>query len=215
MDTETLIREFPRLYHLAWESSWPSIEEHGLLCARDLLTLYGVNEGRSSELTMQRRPECVRIAGPGLAEAVLRDQKPMSDRRLAGALKGMELPEWYTILSSMVFFWPTRARVKTMLSAYRGVRHDMIVVDTGKLVRAEEQDLRLSAINSGATRPFAWPRGRDTFRTIGEFPFEERRRAVGRQGAIAEVCAVGSVERIADYVAKVVTVSADDVDHNW
>ena len=217
MDTATLVREFPRLYHLSWESSWPSIRQHGLLCARDLLELYRVDPERSAELTTQHRPEWVRIACPGLQDAVLRDQKPMSDGGLRRALVDMEPPEWYAVLSSMVFFWPTRARVKTMLSAaaYRGMRHDLIVVDTEKLVGAEEERIWLSAMNSGATRPYPWRRGRETFLRIGDFPFEERKRKAGARGPIAELCVDARVARIKDYVVKVVTVSAEDVDEKW
>jgi hypothetical protein len=33
-------------------------------------------------------------------------------------------------------------------------------------------------MNTGATRPFAHERGRDTFCTIKNYPFQQRRRAV-------------------------------------
>jgi len=64
---------------------------------------------------------------------VLRGQKPLTDGRLGRALLDSIGPrQWYGRLNSMVFFWPTKKRLKTMLSApaYKNVEHDVLLVDT-------------------------------------------------------------------------------------
>ena len=78
---------------------------------------------------------------------MLRDQKPMTDEGLERALRGKATPEqWYELIKSMVFFWPTTKRFRTMLSAraYENLKHDVLVVDVRELVRLEGSNIRLS-----------------------------------------------------------------------
>ncbi len=211
---EDLCRHYPVLYHIAWGGSWPSIEEHGLLSTKALLKLYGKEEEEISELTQSRRAHWVAIDCPGRPPAVLRDQKPMTDEGLRRALPGSVEPrQWYELINSMVFFWPTTARLQTMISAsaYRAVEHDVLVVDTRTLVRLAEADLRLSRMNSGCTKPMPHYRDLGLFKRIAEYPFEERRKKAGVGKAIAEVCVVDGVEGIAEAVVDVESGLARDV----
>lgn len=204
---------YPRLYHMAWDGSWPSIREHGLLSTQRLLQLYGLDERRVRKLTREHRPHWVDIEGSGLPTAVVRDQKPMSDDGLRRALQGRaELNEWYGLLSSMVFFWPTKDRLLRMMGAgaYVGMRHDLLIVDTARLVDANVDSVRLSPINSGATRPIPHPRDLSLFKTIAEYPFEDRKRRYGLGSAVAEVCVVGAVENIEDCVLDVASVTLSE-----
>ena len=162
MRPEDLSRHYPVLYHIAWGGSWPSIEEHGLLATKALLQLYGKSDDEIFQLTQARRAHWVPLDCPGRPRAVLRDQKPMTDEGLRRALPDSVEPwQWYELINSMVFFWPTRARLRTMISAsaYKAVEHDVLVVDTKTLLRLEEEDIRLSRMNSGCTKPMPHPPG--------------------------------------------------------
>jgi hypothetical protein len=85
--------------------------------------------------------------------AVIRDQKPMSDRSVCRALvgSGLKPADWYRELNSRVFFWLSEERLNTLMNAraYRRERHTLFVVDTMRLVERHEHRIMLSAINSG------------------------------------------------------------------
>ena len=215
MRPEELVDGYPRLFHIAWEGSWANIREHGLLSTKALLDLYDVDGGRVEQLVSERRPHWVEVQRDGLAKAVIRDQKPMSDEGVRRALgEGVPLQEWYRLLNSMVFFWPTKKRLLTMMGAeaYRGMRHDLIVVDTQRLLDLKEDGIRLSPMNSGGTKPFPHPRSLDLFKSIPDYPFEERVRKCRLQGAIAEVCVLDRVEELAACTLEVRTVTQEEAD---
>ena len=214
MRAEELVEYYPRLYHMAWEGSWQGIREHGLLSTRALLELYKVGESVADRLVYRHRPHWFEITREGFPRAVIRDQKPMSDNGLRRALGGTAtLRDWYGLLNSMVFFWPTKKRLKTMMSAgaYEGLRHDLIVVDTGKLVEQKADSIRLSPMNSGATRPFPHPRNLDIFMSIADYPFEEKLRRYRLEGAIAEVCVLDGIEQIEACATRVATVTVEEI----
>lgn len=214
MRPEDLWRHYPVLYHIAWGGSWPSIEEHGLLSTKALLALYGKDEEEIARLTQSRRGHWVPIDCPGRPPAVLRDQKPMTDEGLERALRGTAEPwQWYGLINSMVFFWPTKDRLETMITAtaYKEVKHDVLVVDCETLVGLEKPNIRLSRMNSGCTKPYPHPRDMDLFKRLEDYPFRERPSPSVVAKAVAEVCVVDRVERVAEAVHKVVRGSADDV----
>lgn len=214
MRSKDLWHHYPVLYHIAWGGSWPSIKEHGLLSTKALLHLYGMGENEIAKLTRSRREHWIPINCAGRPRAVLRDQKPMTDEGLVRALRGTAEPsQWYDLINSMVFFWPTKARLKTMItaSAYKNVKHDVLVVDCETLVRMEHSNIRLSRMNSGCTKPMPHPRGMGLFKRVEDYPFPERPSASVVAKAVAEVCVVDRVERVAKAVLKVVRGSADTV----
>lgn len=205
MESADLVRRYPRLYHMAADESWESIAERGLLSCTALLDLFEVADARRSEIEAERRPESVVIDHPDVGIAVIRDNKPLLEGRLAGCLQdGMTPTDWYRLLNRRVFFWPTRKRVDTLLAAaaYRDAPQIVISVRTNDLVVAHGDRITLSAINSGATRPFAWPRGASTFLSIEDFDWEARRRR--GQSAIAEVAVDYAVGNVIDVVERVV-----------
>ena len=205
MRPEDIWQQYPVLYHIAWGGSWPSIEKYGLLSTKVLLQQYGKSDEEIAKLTKARRADWVEIDCPGRPRAVLRDQKPMTDEGLRRALpESVEPWEWYELINSMVFFWPTKKRLKTMISAaaYQSVTHDVLVVDTRTLVQLEEPKIRLSRMNSGSTKPMAHPRDMNLFKPFEAYPFEARRRR-GKEGAVAEVCVVDGIEKIRDAVVDV------------
>ncbi len=214
MQPQDLWQHYPVLYHIAWGGSWPSISEQGLLSTKALLRLYGKSEHEIRELTQTRRQHWVEISCSGRPKAVLRDQKPLTDEGLRRALSDSVQPsQWYDIINSMVFFWPTKKRLKTMISAlpYREVEHDVLIVDTKTLVHLEQVDIRLSRMNSGSTKRMAHPRDLDLFKRIEEYPFETRLQSYGRERAVAEVCVMKRVDRIQEAVTDVKRGFAPDI----
>jgi len=214
MKIETLIENYPRLYHMASEGSWPSIQKHGLQCTRALLDRYNIAGGQRDRILRQHRPECVDISSPKYPKATVRDQKPMSDKGLSKALGGSCTPsEWYEILNNRVFFWLTEERLKTMLGArpYKNSKHDVLTIDSKKLISDYAGQILLSGMNSGNTKPFPHPRTPELFKPIDEFPFEERRKTRSLRNAIVELTVPDGVPNIADYVLSVKTISIDEL----
>jgi len=189
---------------MAWKSSWPSIRRHGLLSTESLLDLFEIaGKGRAALLT-SKRPNSVPIKHRRHGTVVIRDQKPLNDRKLAGSLTGgVTLPQWYRMLNERVFFWLSEDRLMTLMGAdaYRDEAHDVLVVRTAPLVRDYRRRIRLTAMNTGATRPMAFPRGTETFQRIRDYPFADR---VGRRlEPIMELTVLDGVPDIRRYIERV------------
>ena len=236
MRSEQLAEFYPRLFHMAWQGSWENICKYGLLSSQALVELFELIPEQGGLLLQNHRPEWVKISCAGLGTATVRDQKPMSDKlkpevasnRIATvrdqkpmsdkgvctALGVNDPRPWYELLNSMVFFWPTKERLRTMMSAkaYIGMKHDLLVVDAEKLVDHHCDNIRLSSMNSGATKPIPHPRDLNLFKTFEEFPFGDRRKRYGVKKAVAEVCVLNSVRDIKDLIVDVRTVTLDDLD---
>ena len=206
MEAAELIERYPRVYHMAEDHSWPSIERHGLLSTSALLDLYEISGAARRAIESARRASSVTITHQRHGTAVVRDQKPMHESALARCLDDEMTPaQWYRLLNAKVFFWPTEERLQGMLNArpYRDLSHTVLTVDTEQLLARHEGKVWLAPINSGSTLYNPSPRGRHTFRRIGDYPFEERRRARGWANAVAEIAVDRSVPDIATCVVRV------------
>ncbi|MCY4304934.1 MAG: hypothetical protein OXC62_09200 [Aestuariivita sp.] len=215
MRPEQLAEFYPRLFHMAWQGSWENIRKYGLLSTQALVELYKLSPGQNCRLLQNHRPKWVEISCDGLGTATVRDQKPMSDKGMCTALGVNDPRPWYELLNSMVFFWSTKERLRTMMNAqaYVGMTHDLLVVDTAKLIDRHCDKIRLSRMNSGATKPVPHPRDLNLFKTFEEFSFDDYRKRRGVKNAIAEVCVINQVRDIKDLVVDVRTVTLDDLDN--
>lgn len=203
---EVLAARFPRLYHMAQAGSWPGIQRNGLLSTNALLDLFEVQGEAREALVARHRAESVPIRHPLRGEAVIRDQKPMSDGGLLRALgDGLTPAEWYRLLNEKVFFWLARERLDKLLgaAAYRDKRQTVLTIDTAALLARHADQVLLSPINSGCTKPYPTPRGRDTFLPLADYPFEESSRKRGRQNAVVELTVRYAVPDIRDFVLMV------------
>ena len=201
-----LAADFPRLYHMAEAGSWPSIELHGLLSTTALLDLFSVKGAKRDALELAHRPESVAITHSEHGSAMVRDQKPMSDSGLQRALTdGLTPREWYGILNARVFFWLTEERLQRLLNAkpYRGKSQTVLTLDTAKLLRAHGPRVQLSPINSGNTKPYPHPRGRDTFLPRDQYPFEVWKKKRNRRDHVVELTVEYSVPDVRDFVLQV------------
>lgn len=205
-ELEMMIRHHPRLFHMAERGSWPSIKKHGLLSTTALLDLYSYVGHQRSAIETVRRPEFVRIEHPDFGVAVIRDQKPMTDAGLKRALQDELTPsEWYRILNKRVFFWLTEERLYRLLNAspYQHQNHDVLIVLTRPLIENYRDRITLCPMNSGATRPFAHPRGLTTFLPIDNYPYSIWRAKRGGKDSVVELAIEDGVPDIARYVERV------------
>ncbi|MGO8184150.1 DUF7002 family protein [Rhizobium leguminosarum] len=204
MNIDDLASIHPRLWHMAMDGSWPSIQQYGLLSTSALLDLYNVQGELRSQIESARRPRSVAIAAPGLPGAIVRDQKPMFESSLLKCLKDGIVPkQWYEILNEKVFFWPSRERLRRLLGAraYRSDPQLVLTIDTRSLLNAHKDLILLSPINSGSTIMSAQPRGKDTFLSIETYPFNDWKKKRGSsKTAIAELTVSNGVQDIMDHV---------------
>jgi|ERR1043166_3429656 hypothetical protein len=213
VSVEELSKRYPVLYHMAEFDTWASIRKYGLLSTTALLDLFEIDGKERSTIEKKHRPASVEIANRRLGKAVVRDQGPMSDGDLKRCLIRLAPTDWYQILNRHVFFWPTWNRLLRMLNAktYKSQKHTVLTVNTASLLEAWESNVRLTALNSGCTRPRAWPRGRKTFMAMKDYPFEARRRNQGLGNALAEVAIQYSVPDIQKHVIAVDHMLSDQI----
>jgi hypothetical protein len=108
----------PLLYHMAEYGSLDNIKKHGLLSTTALLDLFEIAGNERFAIESSHRPRSVTIGHKEHGSAIIRDQKPMSDGMLSKCLDDNLTPgDWYRIINSMVFFWATKDRLITFLSA--------------------------------------------------------------------------------------------------
>ncbi len=202
---EEFSRYYPTLYHMAEADSWPSILEHGLLSTVALLDLYEINGSQRQLIESSHRPDSVPISHPKFGTAVIRDQKPMRESALVKCLQGCTPRQWYGFLNRKVFFWVTKERVSTLLQAraYRDRDHLVISVDTASLLRENAAKAVLSPINSGSTIYRPMPRAFDSFQPLATYPYEQRKRSRGRDGAVAELAFDYSLPNFSAFVRRV------------
>ena len=205
MDPAEIAHHYPRLFHMAEAGSWDSVRRHGLLSTRALLELFEVTDPQHSEILRRRRAASVELTHRVHGTAVVRDQIPLNEGLLRSCLVEMTLEEWLEILNSRVFFWLDRPHLETLLGAraYRGRTHDVIEIDTARLLERHAERVALSPINSGNTMYNPRPRGRQTFLPIADYPFEERRRARGIANAVIELAVDDGVPDVLDVAVRV------------
>lgn len=200
MKSDELVQRYPQVFHMADAGAWPGIKAHGLLSTEALLDLYGVSGDERERLLAAIRPESVTLSDPVLGPAVVRDNKPLNEKKLAVCLEDLDVPSFLRLLNGRVFFWLTPKRLEDLLGAraYRDRSHLVLTVDTAALVQRHQSSISLSPINSGSTAYDAKARGSTTFKSIEDYPYDERRRIRGPSGAIAELTVSHSVPDIAD-----------------
>ena len=192
---------------MAWEGAWPSIAKHGLLSTEALLDLFECRGSDRNMILRHRRPESITITHPRLGMAVIRDQKPIDDTKLARCLTGgMAVSEWYALLNSKVFFWTTQERLFKLVCAapYRSHRHCILTLDSRSLVSDYFADITFAPINSGATFTDGTLRGFDTFTPFDRFPYDIY-RAKGRKATdvFVELTVSCGVNDILKYILSV------------
>lgn len=178
MDAAGLASMYPRLYHMAEEGSWPSIRRHGLLSTSALLDRCRVSGRRRAGIESEIRPRSVRISGEEFGRAVIRDQRPLNRANLEKILDGVSVRQYCRLLNARTFFWVSKGNLDRLLGArlYKDKRHDVLTVETKSLVRDCLDRITLSPVNSGTVMYPKGRRGRGTFSSVADYPFEEHRK---------------------------------------
>lgn len=181
MDVDLLLARHPRVFHVAAEESWPSIQRHGLLSTAALLDLHGVDPATRERLMLHRRMTSTTLTTPGVGTAVIRDQLPLKyiEERIT---PGTRLEDFLHELSSRVFLAATRERLERLLGAraYRGVPQVVLTLDTARLVERHGPRIGLSRLNSGACTQKNHPaRDASLWQPIAAYPYEHHRRRYG------------------------------------
>jgi hypothetical protein len=211
VDVDELVEHYPRLFHVTELGSWETIGRHGLLSVRAILDRFEVGEPLRGRLETQRRPAPVRLSHPAHGDVLIRDQRPLQETKLARCLTDMTVAEWLALLNSKVFFWVSEQRVQSLLEAraYRDREHAVLVVDTRSLLDTHRDRVTLTPINTGATIYDARPRGRDTFTSIADCPFDDWRRRRGARNAIVELAVEYAVPDVLEHTVAVERRRAD------
>ena len=118
----------------------------------------------------------------------------------------MSVEAWLRLINSRVFFFPDEDRLSRLAAAYQQEAQSILIVDTARLLERHADGTEISHMNTGATTPFAHPRGPETFRPLSDYPYDERRRRLGRAGALAEVAVRSAVPDVEACLVEVVSV---------
>ena len=196
MKVEDFCTVYPRLYHMAEASMWPSIRQHGLLSTSALLDLYGSTGPERAAIERQRRPDFMAVDHAVLGQVLIRDQKPMTDATLAPVLVDLVPAEWYALLNERVFFWVSEERLNGLLGAYRHRDNLVLVLDAAKVLARHAAQTTLSTINSGYTRRWAVRRGRETFQPLAEFQMVRKVGGKTVRKAVVECAVLGGVTNV-------------------
>ncbi len=151
MDIEAFVHRHPRLWHMAEAGAWPKVRHHGLLSTTALLDLFEYSGEERRRIESELRAETIAITHPQHGTALIRDNRPLRKQFLAESLEGMTVGEWCELLNHKTFFWVSEARLEKLLGAraYRNRAHDVITVDTRRLVERDLDRITLAPINSG------------------------------------------------------------------
>jgi hypothetical protein len=183
----------------------PGILRHGLLPTSAILSLYEVPEADRPAIERRRRPESVPLAHPAHGEAVITDNRPLSEAALAGCLDdGLTPADWLAMLNARVFFWPDEESLGRLLGARlnRARERLVLVLDTLSLARRHHACLELAAINTGSTIRRPARRGLSTFTPLGRHDHPTWRRLRGGRDRVREVAVVGGVPDVADHLVR-------------
>jgi hypothetical protein len=184
--------------------TWESIRKHGLLSTTALLDLFGMSGATRNSIEGCRRKSSIEIGDSRKGKVVIRDQRPMSDSKLAACLRdGLTPADWYRILNRKVFFWLTEKRLMTLMAAYADYEHLVLEVDTAELLKRHSNTVMLTPMNTGTTRPMAFPRGRSTFQPPNKYRFEmNKKKKGGAKKAIVELTVDYSISDIAEFTIR-------------
>ncbi|MGA7919892.1 MAG: hypothetical protein WCA38_09475 [Candidatus Acidiferrales bacterium] len=169
---------YPCLYHMAHENAWEQIRRYGLLSTTSILDLWEVEDPYRTSIESEIRRNQVELTHPLRGTVVLRDQKPMHEKKLRKALVDCTPRDWCRLLNRKVFFWPSVERLHRHMFA-RGNRlkkHLVLTLDSYRLAVAYENKITLCPLNSGNTIPFAQKRGIKSFMPMHDYPFALRLR---------------------------------------
>ncbi|NHT16136.1 hypothetical protein [Cellulomonas sp. IC4_254] len=204
MDREHFVDLYPRLFHMAVDGAWPSVQERGLLSTAALVDLYDPPPAVRAQILNGVRRTSVALQHDGLPDVLVRDQRPLKfiDQCL---LPGTTLQEFLDALNGRVFFWVSLERLRRLMGATAYKRHPQTVleVDTAKLLAAHPQ-VDLAPYNTGSVHVPNMPaRGPETFVRLEDYPYEQMAKRRGRSDAVVELTVPYASPNVVDAVLTV------------
>jgi hypothetical protein len=206
VDPEALIERHPRLFHMAEAGAWETIKIHGLRSTTALLDLFQITGAEREEIESQRRPKIYEIRHPLLGAAQIRDNKPLREQFLRECLVDSTPREFYRLLNRKVFFWVDPERLDRLINAraYKNRAHDVLTIDTRRLLELHGDRLGLASFNTGSTLyPNCPKRGPDTFQPVASFDLAAAKRWRGNKDAIVEAVVDYAVPDVAEFVTRI------------
>jgi hypothetical protein len=185
MQIEQFIKLRPFLYHLTDRRNLDNIFQTKMIYSTiDLVKKSNLSEVEQKVLLMNKRKSHSAIP---LGDRIIyiRDQNPILENNLKKTLtKGWKVSDFYMLLNSRVFFWPTIDRLNRHYKRYLNEHPIILRVKTSEIIELNINP-EFSRLNTGATRSNAkWnggppARGENTFYRMDKYPHAN--------GSIAEV----------------------------
>ena len=208
-------RNLPRrVYHLAEEANWRSIQRIGLLSAADLMAHVGL-----SGVDRERLERSQRMSHTVLADGVeIRDQLRMPATALRACLIGMEPADWYALMNSRVFFSLDTIRLNRLRGGCEPRPQVVLILDTAGLMAGYAGRASVTPINSGHVLRRAARRGAGTFVPYGAWvesgwASEAARLGIrerSRSHRPVELAIAGAIPDVMRYVVAVSRLAADE-----
>jgi hypothetical protein len=85
---------------------------------------------------------------------------------------------------------------------YADKTHTVLRISSSHIVRSYCDQIELAHMNTGNTRPFPHPRGRDTFRRMEEYDYT-RRGKLADYSSVVELTVIGGVDDMHKHVIRV------------
>jgi hypothetical protein len=187
-----------RLWHVTFPDAWPSIRDHGLWPASELLR----SARRDSDVEAHRSSP-TDVALDGGPHATVRDH--LSERQDIGAsLDGLSPAPWWGLINERVYRFAQERHTEGLVCAYnkKGYAQEIIKVRTSGL-RGIEDAIEVTTVNAGAFPHKKGPwRGRHTFVALQDFDARDAKQ-------IREVTVRGRVKVADQDVISVVRVEPD------
>jgi hypothetical protein len=208
-------RNLPRrVYQLAEEANWRSIQRIGLLSAADLMAHVGL-----SGVDRERLERSQRMGHTVLADGVeIRDQLRMPATALRACLIGMEPADWYALMNSRVFFSLDPIRLNRLRGGCEPRPQVVLILDTAGLMAGYAGRASVTPINSGHALRRAARRGAGTFVPYGAWvesgwASEAARLGIrerSRSHRPVELAIAGAIPDVMRYVVAVSRLAADE-----
>jgi hypothetical protein len=195
MTPEAFAARFQSLWRVAQPGSAEGVRRHGLLTARAIGALAGVD-------LSARRARPIHLRLPDGTPVAVTDNGPLSPERLAGVLDdGLSPTDWLAMLNDRAFFWPDRrtGAANAAARAAMGLGVEWHRFDTLRLLSPVWNRAEIAPFNTGATLRRPPRRGRATFAPLDGLDWDEwrrRRRDAGIKAgldAVREVAVRGGV----------------------
>lgn len=169
MKLEDFTRKREFLYHLTDRENLDNILSQKAIFSTDtIVSKSALGPEEKEALLSNRRKTHINIDVDGVSHKI-RDQRPISIVNLVKCLTtGYTVHDFFKLLNSRVFFWPTTKRLQSHYNRYKQEKPIIIKVSTEDLL-TQNAHAEFCRLNSGATRSNSHLNGAPPLRGEGTF----------------------------------------------